>query len=124
MRMIHTTSPACGPRPHRAASAWAPPVDVLETEQLYLLRIDVPGVDEKAVSVELEQGVLRVKGERKQAEAEGASYKLRERRAGAFRRNFRLPDAIDAEGIEAKFDRGVLEIRIPKVERSRKIPIQ
>jgi HSP20 family protein len=100
-------------------------VDVLEAEMHYVLRLDLPGVDEKAVSVELEQGLLQVKGERKASEeAGGADYRLRERKTGAFRRNFRLPEAIDADSIEARFDRGVLEIRIPKVERSRKIPIQ
>jgi HSP20 family protein len=100
-------------------------VDVLESDSEYLLRLDVPGVDENSVNVELERGLLRVEGERKaQNEAAGPRYPLRERKAGPFRRNFRLPDAIDAEKIEAKYDRGVLEIRIPKVERSRKIPIQ
>lgn len=125
MRLIHATSPALGrcPAP-RSASPWAPPVDVLESETHYVLRLDAPGVDEQAVSVELEQGVLRVKGERKEPELEGATYGLRERKSGAFRRNFRLPEAIDPEAIEAKFDRGVLEIRIPKVDRSRKIPVQ
>jgi HSP20 family protein len=100
-------------------------VDVLEADTHYLLRLDLPGVDEKAVSVELERGLLRVRGERKASdEAADARYALRERKSGAFRRNFRLPEAIDADSVEAKYDRGVLEIRIPKVERSRKIPIQ
>jgi HSP20 family protein len=99
-------------------------VDVLESESEYLLRLDVPGVDEKSVNVELEQGLLRIEGERKAPEAAGPRYTLRERKAGPFRRHFRLPDAIDADAIEAKYDRGLLEIRIPKVERSRRIPIQ
>jgi HSP20 family protein len=97
----------------------------VDAQSHYVLRLDVPGVDEKAVSVELEQGLLRVTGERKAPEdVDGARYTLRERKAGSFRRNFRLPEAIDADGIEAKYDRGVLEIRIPKVDRSRKIPVQ
>jgi HSP20 family protein len=99
-------------------------VDVLSSETHYLLRLDAPGVDENAVSVELEQGLLRVKGERKSPEEADSRYVVRERKSGAFRRNFRLPEAIDPEAIEAKYDRGVLEIRIPKVDRSRKIPIQ
>ncbi|MDA0205606.1 MAG: Hsp20/alpha crystallin family protein [Acidobacteria bacterium] len=53
-----------------------------------------------------------------------AAYTMRERRAGKFERSFRVPDAVDADGITAKYDKGVLEIRVPKVERSRKIPIQ
>ena len=122
MRLIRTTTPGYAVRPPARNTAWTPPVDVLDTPAEYVLRLDAPGVDENAVSVELEQGVLRVKGERKAHEQTG--YTLRERRTGSFARNFRLPDAIDSEAIEAKYDRGVLEIRIPKVDRSRKIPIQ
>ena len=122
MRLIRTTSPADGVRPPVRNSAWAPPVDVLDAQTHYVLRLDVPGVDQDAVSVQLERGVLHVKGERKATE--DAGYTMRERKIGAFARNFRLPDAIDAEGIEAKYDRGVLEIRIPKVDRGRKIPVQ
>jgi HSP20 family protein len=99
-------------------------VDVLQSDTHYLIRLDAPGVDEKAVSVEFEQGLLRVKGERREPRADGAEYTRRERKSGPFRRNFRFSEAVDADAIEAKFDRGVLEIRIPKVERSRKIPIQ
>ena len=100
-------------------------MDVLESDAEYLLRLDLPGVDDKSVTVELERGLLRIEGEREaQNEAAGPRYTLRERKAGLFRRHFRLPDAIDADAIEAKFDRGVLEVRIPKVDRSRKIPIQ
>jgi len=121
MRLL-STSPSFRARP---SSAWAPPVDVLESEKEYLLRLDAPGVDEDSVRVELERGLLRIEGDRKaHDEAAGPRFTLRERKAGPFRRNFRLPDAIDADAIEAKYDRGVLEIRIPKVDRSRKIPIQ
>lgn len=117
--------PAYAGRPAANVQTWTPPVDVLESDAEYLLRLNVPGVDEKSVNVELERGLLRVAGERQaQDEAAGPRYSLRERNAGPFGRSFRLPDAIDAERIEAKYDRGVLEIRIPKVERSRKIPIQ
>jgi HSP20 family protein len=119
---MRTTSPGYAVRPPARNTAWAPPVDVVDTASEYILRLDVPGVDENAVNVELERGVLRVTGERK-ANAE-TGYTLRERRSGAFARIFRLPDAINAEAIAAKYDRGVLEIRIPKVDRSRKIPIQ
>lgn len=125
MRLMHSTSPACCTRPAaRPASAWAPPVDVLESDSEYLLRLDAPGVDDDSVRVELERGLLRVQGEREAPEAAGPRYTLRERKAGPFRRHFRLPDAIDADAIEARYDRGVLEIRIPKVDRSRKIPVQ
>jgi HSP20 family protein len=63
-------------------------------------------------------------GERQASHGEVAAYTYRERRAGKFERSFRVPEAVDAEAITAKYDKGVLEIRVPKVERSRKIPIQ
>lgn len=126
MRLNHSATPAFRAHPAaRPPQAWAPPVDVVESDAAYLLRLDTPGVDEKSVRVELERGLLRVEGEREsKQEAAEARYTLRERKAGPFRRDFRLPDAIDADAIEAKYDRGVLEIRIPKVDRSRKIPVQ
>jgi HSP20 family protein len=99
-------------------------VDVLETESEYVLRLDAAGVAEASVSVKLEDGLLRIQGEREAQKSDGQRYRIRERRAGTFRRSFRLPEAIDADGIEAKYERGVLEIRIPKIDRSRKIPVQ
>ena len=105
------------------ATGWAPPVDVLDREKEYLLRLDLPGVDETKVKVEYREGLLTVGGERKD-DAEPGRYSRRERKAGEFRREFRLPEAIDADGIVARFERGVLEIRIPKAERTRRIPIQ
>ena len=100
---------------------WTPAADVVETEREYLLTFDLPGVSEQDVEIRFHEGALILEGERKTA-SEG--YVLRERQTGPFRRNFRLPHAIDADGIAARFDRGVLEVRIPKVDRSRRISIQ
>ncbi len=122
MRLMHTPDPAVRTRP---SAAWSPPVDVLESDAEYLLRLDAPGVDENSVRVELEGGLLSIEGEREaHDEAAELRWTRRERKTGALKRNFRLPDAIDRDAIEAKLDRGVLEIRIPKLDRSRKIPIQ
>ena len=76
------------------------------------------------VEVELEDHVLTVKGDRKAANGTEEGYSLRERRFGEFSRSFRLPEAVDSDNITARYDKGVLEIRVPKVNRSRKITVQ
>ena len=123
MRLIRYTHPNPAVVPQQAV-AWRPAVDVIDADKEYVLEVDLPGVDPKSVQVELEQGLLQIKGEREASHGEQAAYTMRERRAGKFERSFRVPDAVDADGITAKYDKGVLEIRVPKVERSRKIPIQ
>lgn len=122
MRLIRYTQPNPAGIPQQT-DAWRPPVDVIEADKQYILEVDLPGVDPNSVQVELEQGLLQIKGERQASHGEEAAYTYRERRAGKFERSFRVPEAVDADGITAKFDKGVLEIRVPKVERSRKIPI-
>ena len=103
--------------------AWSPRVDVVEEKGGYRIRLDLPGIDEKAVQVRFDDGELLVEGERA-ASGNGVAYVVRERPKGAFRRGFRLSEAVDADHIEARYDRGVLEIRVPIVDRSRRIPIQ
>jgi HSP20 family protein len=122
MRFIQYTQPSAGIP--AAETAWQPRVDVIDADNQYVLEVDLPGVDPNGVEVELEQGLLVIKGEKEASHGDEAAYTYRERRAGKFERSFRVPEAVDADGITAKFDQGVLEIRVPKVERSRKIPIQ
>jgi HSP20 family protein len=88
-----------------------------------VLFLDVPGVAEKDVSVEVQDSVLRVTGKREALEADAQST-LRERPSGAFQRSFRLPGAVNADAVTARYDRGVLEIHVPKTDNRRKIPIQ
>jgi HSP20 family protein len=123
MRLIRYTQPDPARVPQHVA-AWRPRVDVIDAEKEYVLEVDLPGVDPNSVQVELEQGLLQITGERQASHGDQATYTYRERRAGKFERSFRVPEAVDADAITAKFDKGVLEIRVPKVERSRKIPIQ
>ena len=122
MRFIQYTQPS--PGVPAAKTAWQPRVDVIDADDQYVLEVDLPGVDPKGVEVELEQGLLVIKGEKEASHGDEAAYTYRERRAGKFERSFRVPEAVDADGITAKFDKGVLEIRVPKVERMRRIPIQ
>ena len=122
MRFIQYTQPSAGAPAVKIA--WRPSVDVIDADNQYVLEVDLPGVDPQGVEVELEQGLLVIKGEKEASHGDEAAYTYRERRAGKFERSFRVPEAVDADGITAKFDQGVLEVRVPKVERSRKIPIQ
>jgi len=97
---------------------FAPATDIVESDTHYILRADLPGVAEEDLSVTLEDDVLTISGERRsQLEQRRGGYVRYERTAGSFRRSVRLPEGVDADGIEAHFDRGVLEVTVPKPER-------
>lgn len=109
------------------AAAWAPAVDVKEEQGAYVVRADVPGVDPKDITLDMENGVLTLRGERKsEVKEEKENYHRIERVAGTFYRRFTLPDTADAESISAKYTNGVLEVRIPKQEKvlPRRIEVQ
>lgn len=98
-----------------AATDWVPAVDIKEDDERFVIHADVPGVDPKDIDVQMENGVLSIKGERHSESAEEREgYKRVERVRGSFFRRFSLPDTADAEGISAKSEHGVLEIVIPK----------
>ena len=105
---------------------WVPSIDVIEQEDKYLLRADVPGVDPQNIDILFEEGVLTIKGERTDhAQDEHQGYQRIERSYGSFQRSFRLPDAIDADNITASSNHGVLEVYVPKQEKlARKIEIK
>jgi len=97
------------------ASHWAPRVDIKEDDQRFVIFADIPGIDPADIEVSMDKGVLTIKGERKQADAEqGPRFTRQERTYGAFFRRFGLPDSADAEGITASGKHGVLEVVIPK----------
>ena len=101
-----------------ALRRWVPPMDLKETDEHFLLRTDLPGLSEEDVNIELEDNVLTISGERRlEQESEGQGWQRVERTFGQFSRSLTLPQGIDAEAIEASFDRGVLELRIPKPEQ-------
>src|SRR4051794_18030630 len=105
---------------------WMPAMDLVETEDHFVLRADLPGLAEEDVTIEVEDNVLTVSGERKaERETTKEGYHRVERAFGSFSRSLTLPEGVDAEAVNANFDRGVLEIRIPKPEqrKPRKISI-
>jgi HSP20 family protein len=100
------------------ARRWVPPVDLVEAEDHFVLKADLPGLSEDDVSIEVQDGTLTISGERndEHESRERGWYRI-ERSFGSFRRSLTLPDGVDAEAISAQFDRGVLEVRIPKPEQ-------
>ena len=106
---------------------WIPAMDLVETDEHFVLRADLPGLSESDVDLSLEQNVLTLSGERKtEHEEQGEGYYRLERSSGAFSRSLTLPEGVDGDAITARFDKGVLEVRIPKPEarKPRKLQIQ
>ena len=105
---------------------WMPAMDLVETEDHFVLRADLPGMSEEDVNIEVEERVLTISGERKAEHTENKDgYHRVERAFGAFSRSLTLPEGVDPEAVAASFDRGVLEVQIPKPEerKPRKISI-
>jgi HSP20 family protein len=96
-------------------SQWAPRVDIKEEDKRFLILADIPGVDPADIEVNMDKGVLSIKGERSsEGKEESARFTRVERSRGVFHRRFALPDSADADGITATGRHGVLEIAIPK----------
>ena len=97
------------------SSSFAPAVDVYEDEHNVALKIEVPGIDEKDIDVRIENNTLTVHGERKiEKEEKEENYRRVERQYGSFTRTFNLPPTVDAEKVQADYDKGVLKITLPK----------
>ena len=111
---------------NRVFRRWSPAMDVVETDDHYVLRADLPGLSEGDVKIEVEDNVLTVSGERKSnhEETKQGYYRV-ERSYGHFSRTLTLPEGVDADSINATFDRGVLEVKVPKPEqrKPRKVEI-
>ncbi|HYK18473.1 MAG TPA: Hsp20/alpha crystallin family protein [Bryobacteraceae bacterium] len=96
---------------------WAPAVDIFETDNELVLKADVPGVEQKDIDIQLENGTLTVKGERKFAnEEKGKGFHRLERSYGTFVRYFTVPETVDPENVRADFHNGVLTVTLPKKE--------
>lgn len=105
-----------------------PAIELRDRKDRYELAVELPGLEEKDIDIELADGVLSISGEkRSESEEKSGDYLVCERSYGSFRRRIDLPADIDPDGIEAKYRRGVLKVDIRKdkqaVERVRKIPV-
>ena len=107
----------------RAEMSWgkAPAVDVVEKDKAYEITAELPGIAESDIDVKFSDGVLSIKGEKKEEKEEKEKdWHVSERRYGSFQRAFRVPDSIDADKIAATFKNGVLTVTLPKTPEATK----
>jgi len=98
-----------------AAASFVPPVDIYEDAQKLVLKLEVPGIEEKDLEVRVEDHTLTVKGERKfEAEEKEQNFHRIERRYGSFFRAFTLPSTVDTETVAASYNAGVLKLELKK----------
>jgi HSP20 family protein len=103
-----------------AAASWVPPVDIFEEAEGLRIAAEIPGVRPEDISISLEGNVLTIHGV-KQVQAEEKTERVHryERTYGTFERSFTLPASVDAQGIRASYDNGVLLVTLPKSEKAK-----
>ena len=112
---------------HGAFQKWAVPLDVVEEDDKIIVRATLPGVKPEDIDVTLENDVLTISAETKaETEDRKESYLVRERRTGKFRRSLQLPDTVDSENVDTKYENGIVEITFPKAEakKARRLSIR
>ncbi|MGB7137035.1 MAG: Hsp20/alpha crystallin family protein [Acidobacteriaceae bacterium] len=98
-----------------STASFAPPVDIYEDEHKIVLKLEVPGMKESDLDIQMENNVLTVKGERKfEKEEKEENFHRIERRYGSFYRSFTIPNTVNAESVKASYDAGVLKIELEK----------
>jgi HSP20 family protein len=99
---------------------WTPASDIVEMKDEIVIKAELPGIDEKDIDVQIENGILTIQGERKaEKETEEKGFRRIERSYGSFFRSFTLPPNVETEKIAAKFENGVLEVHMPKNESAK-----
>ena len=99
-------------------TSWSPAVDIYETDREILVQAELPGIDRKDISLQVENNVLTLKGDRRfEKEANQENYHRIERSYGGFCRTFAIPAIVDESGIRADFKDGILKIALPKKEQ-------
>lgn len=107
--------------PSQQAFSVSPSIDVAEDDKTYIVTADVPGLEDKYLTVEFKNKVLTIKGEKKlQHEEKNYNYYIAERWSGSFSRSIQLPSPINENDISAQVKDGVLQIMLPKIEDSKK----
>ena len=110
-----TTGPSNG-----QGRRWIPAMDLVETDEALVLRADLPGMKEDDVKIEIKDGVLTISGERRsESQEKGEGFHRVERAFGRFSRSLSLPDGVDAGKVQANFEDGVLEVKIPKPDETK-----
>jgi HSP20 family protein len=103
-----------------AMADWTPTVDITETDTAYLIKCEIPGVNKEDVKVNIEDGMITMRGERKQEKEEkDKKFHRIERSYGSFLRSFRLPDNVDETAVKAEFKDGMLNVTLPKSAKAK-----
>ena len=101
-------------------SAWAPSVDIYETENELIIKADLPDLNEKDIDIRVENNMLTIRGERKfEQKVKEENYLRVERTFGSFSRSFSLPNTVNTEAIKAEYKQGVLSVELPKRAESK-----
>lgn len=120
-----TFLPARGSEAAPAAAMWSPAVDIYESGDDIVVKAEVPGMDREDVAVEVKDGILTLRGDRKfEKEAKEENYHRIERSYGTFVRSFALPSSVDPERVRAGLKDGVLEVRLSKKEQAKPRKVQ
>jgi HSP20 family protein len=104
---------------HADLATWAPPVDIYETENELVLKVDLPALEEKDIDVRVENNMLTIRGERKFDVVNEDNYLRVERAYGSFMRSFTLPNTVSSDNIRAEYHNGVLSLHMAKLEESK-----
>lgn len=124
-RLFGRTYAAVGPTRPAAAGSWMPSMDVYETEDQIVATVELPGIEPDQVEVAVEDSTLTISGSRElTSEAREESFHRVERRYGSFSRAISLPQTANTDEVEAHFDKGVLTVEVPKIERAKLKRIQ
>jgi HSP20 family protein len=103
-----------------STKGWYPSVDVMETKDEMVIRADLPGMKQSDIDISVSNGILTIKGERKEEkETKEENFYRKERSYGAFSRSMPLPAGVDADKIKASYKEGVLEVKFPKPEETK-----
>ncbi len=110
-----------GPLRGEEGAEWLPSLDVAETKNEIVVKAEVPGLEPKDIDISLSEGLLTIKGEKKQErEEKEENYHLVERSYGSFTRSIRLPKEVQSDKINASYKNGVLKVVLPKSEEAKK----
>lgn len=104
--------------PFFASGLWIPPVDIMETDDAYLVSVEIPGVNKDAVHIRIQDEKLTISGERKRQQHDIHHFR-KERVDGPFSRTIALPGPVDQSQVTAKYNNGILEITLPKQEKDK-----
>lgn len=114
-RLFQESAAQSGPEEGFTTSSFVPPVDIYENEHNIVLKLEVPGVDQKDLDIRIENNTITIRGERKfEKETKEENYHRVERRYGSFQRSFGLPNTVNPEQVTADYNNGILSVTLAK----------